>query len=68
MEVKLTYFKENGKYYTEGTYVTQKKEIFEIHDEVRKMKAKKSLPGITGNEFTVHVDIPVHPDNHPRLI
>lgn len=68
MEVKLTYFKESGKYYTEGNYITQKKEIFEIHDEVREMKAKRSLPGITGNELTVHVDIPGHPDNHPRLI
>ena len=68
MKVNLTYFKNTGKYITEGIYITDKKEIHEIHDEVLEMKKKGNLPGITGNDFTVHVDIPEHPDNHPRLI
>lgn len=68
MKVELTYFKKSGKYYTDGSYITQKKEVFEIHDEVREMKKNKELPGIIGNEFTVHIDIPEHQDNVPRLI
>lgn len=67
-EVKLTYFKMGGKYYTEGSYESEKAQIFEIHEEVREMKANGTLPGISIDDHIVHVEVPDHPDNHPRLI
>lgn len=70
MEVKLTYFKESGKYYSGGSYEAENKPLFEIWDEVREMQAAGKLPGLVSGatEFIISVDVPEHEHAHPRLI
>lgn len=70
MKVNLTYFRKGGKYYSEGSYETTRAELFEIHNEVRRMLEMRSCPGLIKNHsnFIVSVDVPEHPHNHPRLV
>jgi len=70
MKVNLVYFKQNGKYYTEGSYESLKQRLYEIHDEVRTLLRIKLLPGLMNghSNFIVSVDVPAHPHNHPHLI
>jgi len=70
MKVNLTYYKPSGKYYSEGSYETNQKHLFEIWDEVRAMGRLGQLPGITTdrNYFTISVDVPEHEHNHPHLV
>lgn len=70
MKVKLTYFKESGKYYSDGEYDTKIKNLFDIWDEVRQMLDSGIRPGLCdgANEFIVSVDVPDHEHNHPKLI
>jgi hypothetical protein len=68
--VKLTYFKPSGKFYSEGEYDSNKKEIFEIAEEVRGLMGKE-LPGLVnggGKDFSVLVSVPTHPHDHPILL
>jgi hypothetical protein len=68
-EVRLTYFKEGGKYYTEGTFdAPASLALFQIWEEVRAMKARCELPGIRGNEWHILITVPDHPHDHPHLI
>ena len=67
-KVELTYFKKNGKYYSFGSYKTNKDNLYDIWDEVKDMKLKSKLPGIYGNEWIISIDIPNHEYNHPHLI
>jgi hypothetical protein len=53
--VKLEYFKDNGTYYSEGDYLSEKQTMYEIVDEVRHMNLTKSLPGVTGRYKLIHV-------------
>jgi hypothetical protein len=66
MKVKLTYFKESGKYYTEGSFTT-KKHFYDVIVEVRDMMAEGRLPGLVlgAKEFDVLVEIPNAP---PHMI
>lgn len=68
--VKLTYFKSGGKYYSGGEYQTKKKDLGDIWDEVRHMRSIRHLPGLAEgcSEFVVLIEVPDHPHNHPRLI
>ena len=68
--VKLDYFKDTGKWYTEGEYETPEKSLYEIWDEVREMMDKGKLPGLIEghSEFIVLINVPDHPHDHPRLI
>lgn len=70
MKVNLTYYKQTGKYYTEGSYETGKVCLFEIFNEVRQKVQDRILPGLVEgcSEFIVGIDVPNHPHNHPRLI
>lgn len=70
MKVKLTYFKDSGKYYSEGEYNSNEKELYEIHDEVRVMIKDKCLPGLMENHssFIVLVNVPGHEHEHPILL
>jgi len=54
MTVKLTYFKDSGKYYSEGTYESLK-EPFEIVKEVKKMLENKVRPGLTCGKCNFYV-------------
>ena len=69
MKVYLTYFKQNGKYYSDGHYETQKSSLLDIWEEVRIMIRERKLPDLTEghSEFIVSVDVPEHEMNHPHL-
>lgn len=69
-KVELTYFHPSGKYYSSGEYATKKGHMFEIFDEVRRMRDSGSLPGLVAgyNPFIVLVKVPKHPHEYPRLI
>jgi hypothetical protein len=70
MKVNLTYFKQTGKYYSKGSYETDKEHLFQIFEEVRLMVQAGTLPGLCRgcNEFIVGIDVPDHPHNHPHLV
>lgn len=70
VNVKLTYFKEGGKYYSSGSYISKRFALFEIWDEVKEMLREGKLPDLAEGtkEFTVLVEAPDHPHNHPHLI
>ncbi len=63
MRVKLTYFKESGKYYTEGEYESSKTHAFEVYQEVYEMLNKDTCPGISGRAS--QFKILVQPENGP---
>ncbi len=58
-KVKLTYFKESGKYYSDGEYET---DLQEWHDVIKDIKIKQeegNLPGLVeggGQEFMILVN------------
>lgn len=66
MKVKLTYFKESGKYYTEGSF-NSKKDFYGVIAGVRLMMSEKKLPDLVegADEFDVLVEIPNCP---PHLL
>lgn len=67
MEVQLTYFKTSGKFYTDGSYTSDKKFPFEVFEEVQKMKDEGKLPGLVegATEFIIHI----YPEDwYPALI
>ena len=69
MKVQLTYFKDTGKYYSEGEYETEKEFLFEIWDEVREMFSRGECPGLIGpSGFHVCVNVAGHKHEHPRLM
>lgn len=66
IEVKLTYFKETGKYYSEESYMEDYIPLFEIWDRIRNME---KLPGLTGKwDGPILVNVPDHIHSHPRII
>lgn len=69
-EVKLSYFKESGKYYSFGTYFSYKERMFQIFEEVKEMKKNKTLPGLVSGLWvdTILVDSDTHPNGYPGLI
>jgi len=69
-EVKLSYFKESGKYYSDGTYTSYKRQITDIFAEVKALLASGTRPGLTDgiNHFYVVVEVPSHPNAFPCLI
>lgn len=68
--VKLTYFKKSGKYYSDGTYKTDKLHLWEIWDEVRSMNENGGLPDLaeTSKGWIISVKVKHHPFRHPHLI
>ena len=69
MKVELTYFKESGKYYGEGQYETNRKELWDIWDEIEEMLKAGRRPGLIDGHsgFHVLIDVPEHCHNHPHL-
>lgn len=69
-EVKLTYFKEAGKYYAHAEYVTYCKHLWQMWEEIRGMMTSRTLPGLQSghSNYIVQVDVPEHPFNHPALL
>ena len=65
--VELTYFRKTGKYYSSGTYESNKQHIFQIWDEVEAMAKHPDLTCRWTDGFIL-VNVPDHPDDHPRLV
>jgi len=70
MKVKLNYFRETGKWYSEGEYDTERILLFEIFEEVKQLRDTKKLPGLMeGHSFYfVLIDVPEHEHNYPHLV
>lgn len=68
--IKLTYFKRSGKYYTDGSYYSGKKYMFEIFEEVADMKENLLLPGLSSGDWDgiIHIYSDTHPNAYPGLI
>lgn len=69
MQVNLTYFKQTGKYYSEGSYQTDKTSLLDIWDEIKEKIRTKTLPCLVEghSDFIVLVHIPDHEMDHPVL-
>lgn len=69
-KVSLNYFRETGKFYSEGDYRTNKVHLWEIWEEVQDMLDNRKLPGLIEghSEYSVIVDVPQHVHRHPHLI
>lgn len=68
-DVTLTYFKPTGKYYAEGKHATTKGAMWQLQDEVEKMRDERRLPGVAGSEYIISVTVEAtHPNEYPLLI
>lgn len=69
-QVNLTYFRESGKFYSEGSYESEKEQLYEIFDEVKDLSKRRTLPDLLEghSEYYVLIDVPTHKHNHPHLI
>lgn len=69
-EVKLTYFKKSGKYYSFGNYFSSKEHMFQIFEEVEEMKKNENLPGLVRGSWvdTILVESNDNPHGYPGLI
>lgn len=56
-KVKLTYFRDTGKYYGAGTYQTRHVNMYDIRDEVWKMRDDGMLPGIYNKCWHILIDV-----------
>ena len=72
MKVNLNYFKPSGKWYGEGSYDTEPKDLWEIWLEVKDKNEYGGLPGLvpehTTEYFMILVDVPEHKHNHPHIV
>jgi hypothetical protein len=72
VQVKLTYFKPNGKYYSSGDFWITGLGVpmDEIFDLVEQKAVSQTLPGFEEGhgEFIVLVNVLRHPHNFPALI
>jgi hypothetical protein len=71
MEAKLTYFRERGKFYSEGTLpVRDDACLLEIWSQIERLRDQGDLPGLIhgAQDYHVLVTVPGHPHDHPRLI
>lgn len=70
MLVKLTYFLESGKYYSEAEYEIESLPLHIIWQNVIEKMNGKRLPGLREghSDFIVLVDVPEHQHRHPILL
>jgi hypothetical protein len=67
LTVKLTYFKESGKYYATGEFTSEGNFLFEIIKEVEKFHSAGKLPGLVegaGLDFKILIQ---HEGSPPHL-
>ena len=67
-EITLEYFKESGKYYTEGVYSTDLEHVFEIVEEVKILREQNMLPGIGCWEGYIYLNNEQVPNGYPVII
>jgi hypothetical protein len=66
IKVNLIYYKKNGKYYGEGTYMEDYWPLYLIWEKIEKMEKH---PGLLGRwDGIISVDVPEHINSHPHLI
>lgn len=75
--IRLDYFKESGKWYSEGFVAIDKPEDgpvaeaeswYEFLQHVRELMAKRELPGLVkGSQFEVMVTGSEHPGGYPQI-
>ena len=63
VKYKATYFKESGKYYTEGEGVCEVDHYWELPAAIKKQRDEKDLPGVTGGTGFYIVVEPLEPEN-----
>lgn len=63
VKYKATYFKESGKYYTEGEGVVDVDHYWELPAAIRKQREERDLPGVTGGVGLYIVVEPIEPEN-----
>jgi hypothetical protein len=63
MKVHIQYFKETGKYYSDGEYETERTYHHDIVNELRKMFYDGYFPGLSGNELEFIAVINYDSDN-----
>lgn len=70
LKVRLDYFKQNGKWYTEAEFETEHKPLLEIWDEIIEKLVSGDPPGLVNwhNDFMVLVNVPEHEHAHPYII
>lgn len=68
--VKLTYFHQGGKYYTEGEYQSRHSELWQIFNEAAELAREHKLPGLRvgHSDWIMLVEVPGHPHEHPFLV
>ncbi len=69
--VKLTYFKDNGKFYGDGQFNTELDKMYQLFDHVRMLQRTGRLPGLiegAGKTFTILIEPFMHPMGYPQLI
>lgn len=74
-KVLLTYFKKNGKYYSEGFYDTECQDMIEVIEEVRNKRIINDLPGVCCADFIILIEVEVNINstassfnNYPHLL
>lgn len=74
-EVKLTYFRPTGKYYSSGVCYSNLRLLGDLFTSIRNRVHPngvkfESMPGLTslGDDFIIHVDPIGHPHRHPAVI
>ena len=56
-KIELQYFKKDtGKYYSSGYYETDKEHLFQIEEEVLKLKEENKLPGVSSNDWIIYIN------------
>lgn len=70
MKVELVYFKAGGKYYSEGSYLTNHTELWEVVNEIKEMRNKGELPGLIAgaSDFMIHVVVKEVPHIIPLYV
>lgn len=68
--IKLTYFKESGKYYTVASYISELEYFFEIFEEVKGLRQDGKLPGLISGTWDGYILVysEEHPNAYPGLI
>ena len=66
LKVNLTYFKDGGKYYSSGYYMSDYLPIHEIWDEVKTMKKHPGLIGVWSGLILIDVENHIH--KHPHIV
>lgn len=71
LTVKLTYFKQSGKYYSSGEFSTPADvQLFDVWEQVKEMRDSGNLPSLVSGcrEFNILIEVPGHRHEHPRFL